>query len=693
MHTHRARIVALILASVVPAHAHDPPAAVEVTVQGEQAIEAASHSHTGHKELELRPKSRPADLVETVPGLIAVQHAGGGKANQWFLRGFDADHGTDVAFFVDGIPINFVSHGHGQGYTDLHFLIPELAVSVDGYKGPYYARFADFATAGAVELRLAEVVPESYAQYTHGQYGIRRGLIVASPQLGDSWRAVTAAEIYGQDGPFVHDEHLGRYNVFLRATHDLDLRSKVSMTFMSYGSRWNGSGQIPARAVCGEGEVGVDGPEAFGEPCLDHFGSVDPSEGGASQRHIASLSYAVTGEDTGLSVLAYLQRYRFNLYSNFTFFQDDPILGDQIEQTDDRTVFGTNFAWHRHATLGPVKFTTTLGGQVRADVIENALYHDAKRERLSTTVDADISETQLGAYLQEEVRPASAVRFVIGGRVDRIDVSVDDQNEDTATLGSPTSGTAAAARFSPKFMTVVSPLHWLDVFADYGWGFHSNDARGAVQANAPADLMTPAVGYEVGLQLKPLRGLQVSAAAFLLDLDSELVWSGDAGSTEPSAGTRRMGLEFDARYNLANWFFADAAATFTRARYRGLPAGANAVPLAPTQTLSAGLGVQRKIEQFTPFAALRLRVVGDRPANETSTLTADGSALLGAEAGLRWRMLEARIDGQNLLGSTWREVSFANTSQLPYEPAPVEGIHYTPGWPRTIMGSLRLYWQ
>src|SRR5262249_15665063 len=261
------------------------------------------------------------DVVEAVPGLFAVQHAGGGKANQYFLRGFDADHGTDVAFFVDGVPVNMPSHGHGQGFSDLHFLIPELVTSLHAYKGPYYAGLGDFATAGALNLHLAEKFDESYAQLSVGQYGILRGLVIASPDLGDRWRVVAAAEMYKDDGPFINPERLKRYNVYLRGTHDIGPTSKVAMTWMSYGASWRGSGQIPARAVCGEGEQnGLNPPpSAYGKPCIDHFGYIDPTEGGGTQRHMLSLAYQTAWQDAEFQAMAYLLRYRFTLYSDFTF--------------------------------------------------------------------------------------------------------------------------------------------------------------------------------------------------------------------------------------------------------------------------------------------------------------------------------------------------------------------------------------
>ena len=672
--------------AVVSAPAEGAARTPEVVIHGEHADEdAASHNFVGRRELELRPRLRPGDVLEAVPGLFAVQHAGGGKANQYFLRGFDADHGTDVAFFVDGVPVNMVSHGHGQGFSDFHFLIPELVVGLDGYKGPYYASLGNFATAGAVNLRLAEAFEESYAQFTVGQYGILRGLAVASPKLEPDWRAVLAAEVYKDNGPFQNPEDLTRLNLFGRVTHDLGARSKVALTWMSYGSRWNGSGQIPARAVCGEGEAGNLPPSAYGQPCIDHFGNVDPTEGGSTQRHMLSASFSTSSEDADLTAMMYLTKYRFTLYSNFTFFSDDLVRGDGIEQGDDRVVAGADIRMRKHVHYHGLKLTSTLGLQARSDSIDNGLYHDQARIRLEDRRVNRIGESALGVFAEEEAKVGDHLRVVAGLRVDRIDVNVDDR------LGPEGSGTQGSTRLSPKVRVIVTPAPWGELYADFGDGFHSNDARGAVLRTERAQLITPAIGYELGTRIRPIPNLAVTAAGFLLDLDSELVWSGDAGTTEAAGATRRYGLELGARYQLGNWFFADVDAAFTHAEFRVNAGNGQAVALAPRRTLTAGVGVRPKIGELTPFGSVRLKALGARPAIEDESLVAQGFTVVDMNAGLRWRNLELAADVQNLLDTKWREVNFANESRLSYEPVAVTGIHYSPGWPRTVMGRATVY--
>jgi outer membrane receptor protein involved in Fe transport len=670
-----------------------PAESLEVTVKGERpGGEAASRAHYTYRDLQLRPRRRPGDLFETVPGLFAVQHAGGGKADQWFLRGFDADHGTDVALFVDGVPVNLVSHGHGQGYADVHFLIPELVTGLDGYKGPYYAQFGDFATAGAINVSLAQALPESRFEVAYGQYGIRRVLVIASPKLSDDWHAVLAGEIAEGDGPFQNPERLRRFNLFGRALNHLSASSSLSLTWMSYGSTWDGSGQIPARAVCGEGEAENAPPSVYGASCIDHFGYVDPHEGGATQRHQASVRYTSKGEAGELEALLYLVHHRLVLFSNFTFFAEDPSHGDEIEQDDDRTILGADTRFTRRLTYGPIRVKATLGLQARADSIENGLWHEQARERLEARVQAGITESELGIFGEADLRLTKALRFIAGVRGDRIDVAVDDRLEDLTTTSTRTSGVKGAALLSPKFLAIFSPVPMVDLFGSYGRGFHSNDARGVVLARSPATLITPALGYEIGARATPLDDLTFQASAFRLDLSSELVWSGDTGGTEPSLPTRRYGLEIGVRYSIDKWLFADADATFVRARFRENAGNGDAVALAPTRTFSAGIGVRPPLGDVRPFGALRLKSIADRPANEDGSLIAKGFTTLDANAGARWRNLELGIDVQNVCDTLYREVNFANISRLSYEPAPVTGIHYSPGWPRTVTARAAVYW-
>ncbi len=683
--------VAIIEPSEV-AHAHPTAEPIEVTIHAESRDgDAASQMTYGRRELGLRPRLRPGDIVEAAPGVFAVQHSGGGKANQYFLRGFDADHGTDIALYVDGVPINMVSHGHGQGYADLHFLIPELVVGLDVAKGPYYAQYGDLATAGAINMRLAEKLDEGFVRYSLGQYGIMRGLALASPDLGDEWRSVVAAELYKDDGPFANAEDLRRFNLFGRLTHDLGPHSKLALTFLSYGSRWKGSGQIPARAVCGEGEDGVPSPESYGAPCIDRFDTIDPTEGGASQRHQAQMALSSAWGDTELSASVYLVKYDFSLYSNFTFFLEDPERGDQIEQVDHRVFGGTDLRLRRHLHLGKAELTTAFGAQTRVDGIQNALYHDQARERLEARSASAIDQSSIGLYVEQDARLTDWLRFLVGVRADRFDVSVSDELDPDEGAGA--SGTQGSTLFSPKGTVVFSPWEEMDLFANAGRGFHSNDARGAVKQEDRATLLSPATGYELGARLKPTRNLAIEAVGFLIDLGSETVWVGDAGTTEPSGATRRYGVELSGRYHLGNWLYADAEAVLVRPRYRENAGDGDAVALAPTRTFTAGIGARPTLGAYTPFGSVRVKSIADRPANEDGSLLAEGFTTVDLEGGLRWKEVEVGVDIQNLFNATWREVSFATETRLAYEPRSLTGVHYSPGWPFTAVGHVALYFR
>lgn len=647
---------------------------VDVLVRGDRVPATASTSTVTGGELKARPKLRPADVLQAAGGLIAVQHAGGGKANQYFLRGFDIDHGTDLLLTIDGVPVNLVSHGHGQGYADLNFIIPELITSLDVYKGSYYPELGDFTTAGSVNFHLADILPESFAAASAGQYGILRGVGAVSRPVGDDWRFTVAGEVATHDGPFENAEKYRRLNAYLRATHDLSASSRVTMTWISHSGRWRANGQIPERAV----ESGL----------IDRFGTLDPTEGGTTQRHLAAVRYeARIADDAALDVTAYAQRYDWRLYSNFTFFLEDPTNGDQIEQTDGRWIFGAQGnarLLHRH--FGSLQVETRAGIQVRNDGIDNGLFHTRARERLATRIDAEITQTNIGLYAEERLAYKRWLAVRAGVRVDRMDVSVTDRR--TPTGPESLEGTAGSMLASPKLSVVLAPDTKAQFYLNFGRGFHSNDARGATRSNSPATLLVPATTYEVGTRLRPWRPLVLTAAAYRIDLDSELVWSGDAGTTEPSAATTRLGLEFGGRLNWNRWLFGDFDLTLNRATYRANAGNGGAVALAPTRTLSAGLGARAP---FGTFGALRVRHVGERPATEDGSLVAEGFTLVDAQVGHRFRAFEATLDVQNLFNAEWREVQFATESQLRGEPKPVTEVNFTPGWPITVRATLAAY--
>ncbi len=650
--------------------------------------DAASSLTLDERDLVGRPRLRMLDFLSAVPGLYIVQHAGGGKANQYFLRGFDADHGTDVAIDVDGVPVNMVSHGHGQGYADLSWVIGELVQRVDVRKGPYAAQDGDFATAGALSLRTHGQARTSSFTLQGGRFNTYRGLAILAPRFGRA-DATVAFEAYGTDGPFEREENTRRYNAFGRLRWKTR-EGSLALTATSYLGRWNASGQIPLRAV------------RAGE--LSRFGVIDPYEGGASQRHSLYATYHAHGAPgETFDVVLYAVAYRFSLYSDFTFFSEDPAQGDMIHQRDDRFMSGASARYQRGDKLGAVSFTTHAGAAVRDDRIDNGLVPAPQREWQASTVDATVGETSIGVFADTSTIWTPWLRTVIGARVDAFAFDVNDHLEDRTTSGTRSSGARTRSRVSPKGSIILSPWPHLDLFGNAGYGFHSNDARGVALGVTP---LARAIGYEAGARVRGWALLDVSLALFQLDLASELVWVGDAGSTEARGSTRRRGIEAGARVTPLRWLAAELNATLTEAAYVDNPSNANAVALAPTRVVGATVSAQHPRGLFGRVSLLH---IGDRPATEDRFLTAQGFSRVDAGAGYRTGRYELALHAQNLLNASWRESQFANASRLREETAPVscprgtrpvseggvfkgcEDLHFTPGTPWSLIGSASLF--
>ena len=687
-------VVILLLAdtqsgsSQEPASSAPPPPSYEATAIAQRPPSSASERTLKEVDFSGRPRLRMLDLLGSVPGLYVTQHAGGGKANQYFLRGFDADHGTDVAISVDGVPVNQVSHGHGQGYADLNWVIGELVQTVDVRKGPYAAQDGDFTTAGSLSMRTYGRLPKSSLTAQGGRFDTYRGLAILSPRLAYT-DATVAFEAYGTDGPFVRPENTKRYNGFGR------LRWKtgpgaLTLTATSYLGQWNASGQIPLRAV------------RAGD--LDRFGYVDPNEGGSTQRHSIYASFHTHG-DAGetLDAVAYAVAYRFSLYSDFTFFSVNPVAGDMIHQRDDRLTTGAHAKYQRVDRLGKIPLTTRAGVNLRDDRIRNGLEPAPRREWQQATVDARVGETSLGAFIEADVLWLTWLRTITGARVDAFAFDVEDRLEDRSMADGASSGSKTSARLSPKASVVITPAQGLDLFANFGYGFHSNDARGVILGVTP---LTRAIGGDAGARVHAFDMLDLSAAAFELDLASELVWVGDEGTSEARGRTRRRGLEFGARVAPLPWLTAEVNATFASATYVDNPGNAAAVSLAPTRILSGTLGVLHPVGAFGRLSVLHL---GDRPATEDGFLTAQGFTRVDAGAGFRTERYELAVYAQNLLNTRWRESQFANVSRLEGETSPqscpsrtrarsedgnflgCEDLHFTAGTPISLVGSASLF--
>ena len=654
-----------------------------IVVEGAAPAESASSVHFGQAELRRRPHSQPSDLLRQTPGLVVSQHAGGGKADQYFLRGFDADHGTDVALFVDGIPVNLTSHGHGQGYADSHFLIPELVASLDVHKGPYAARFGDFTTAGVIDIKTVDRVPASGVWLSGGSelagpVALRRPTArlvgIANPSVGKG-DALLAAEVSSTDGPFTHEQDFGRLSTFGKLTQPL-AGGDLQLSGAFYTASWNQSGQVPSQEV------------AAGR--LDRFGSLDPSEGGDSRRWSLAARWERGEPAQGeWSAHAYLVGYRLQLFSNFTLYSRDQEHGDQIEQGDDR-VFGGGSLTYRRYHQGPLPGLLRVGLQLRADSTETSLWHTAARARLAGCFEGenpcnhtDNQISNLAAYVEEDVSLGARVRLLAGLRVDRFGWKVTDLDPKTRDTMDTTAGEASALLVSPKLSAIVRASEAVEVFANAGLGFHSNDARAAVASRGDGALAR-AIGAETGARLAVGTSLRASAAAWYLHLASEQVWSGDNGGTEPSDPTRRYGLDLELSWNPTSYLALDANVAVGRSTVVANQGNGGALALAPRLMGGAGISVLGA----TSFASLRARGIDSRPANDDGSLRAQGYALLDLVAEHKVGKTSLGLTITNLLDSDWREAQFAEESRVTPTGAVMEDVHFTPGSPMTAMVTL-----
>ena len=645
-----------------------PVELVPVLVATERAYSAASSRTIREIDVRLRPRQSSQELLRLAPGLVIAQHAGGGKAEQIFLRGFDADHGTDVAVSVDGLPVNMVSHAHGQGYADLHFLIPELVERIDVRKGPFDVRDGDFATAGSVEFRTRDRVPSAQATVRAGSFNTLH-LVAMNPLGGGAGEpgGYVAAAWHYSDGPFESAQHHRRLNLFAKWTAPAGLGREWFALGSAFAAEWDASGQIPERAVR--------------SGAITRFGAIDPTEGGRTARADVSVGVrSLPGMDAQWEAQAFLTRYEFDLFSNFTFFLADPLHGDGIEQVDDRWLAGLRLAYSRSNQPFGLDGRWHVGAGARADRMDVALHHQERRRRLGTRVDARIAQEHLFAWAEEDLRLARRVRLNLGLRGDLFRFEVDDR-----LLGLPSdlphaSGTEWKGIVNPKANLAVDASDGLTLFLNAAGGFHSNDARDVILAGEGDNVLPRAWSAELGARTSWSRGT-LAASAWRLDLESELVYVGDEGVTEPSGRTRRYGVDLEARLRLLPWLWADADLNLARGRFVDEPSGADRIPLAPEVTGTAGLTVQ---DAGPVSGGIRVRHVGSRPADETNTVRARGYTLWEAFGSWRLGRLELTVAVDNLFDAEWNEAQFATTSRLRDEPEEVTELHFTPGAPRSV---------
>jgi hypothetical protein len=657
------------------ARAQPAPAAPDaevVTIEGTAPAESASSDHLDREELDERPHEQPSDLFRQIPGLLVAQHAGGGKADQWFIRGFDADHGTDVAVFVDGVPVNLPSHAHGQGYADTHWLIPETVDSIDVHKGPYAARFGDFYTAAAIETKTIDRVPGGAVVL--GSFGVglagpeaferpsARAVAMVSPELAGGG-ALFAAQAAYTDGAFVNPQQFGNGAALGKWSRRAG-PGTLSLEATYYAARWNASGQIPASLV----DSGA----------LDRFGALDPSQGGRTTRASINAAYELRdAHDATWHAGAYVVDYHLRLFSNFTYWARDPVNGDAIEQDDDRVVYGADAFWLRPHRIGGATALLRAGVQARADDVDTALWHVASRQRLTDcfgavnpcNADHDVI-LGLGVYAEEVIAPTPRVQLQAGARLDGFSWDVDDRSVQRLIA-------------NPKLSVVWHATDEIDVFANSGGGYHSNDARAAVATGGDGALAR-AIGAETGLRLHLGPHFHAAADVWYLHLSSEQVWNGDTGGTEAAGATERWGVDLETAADLTPWLSLDASLGIAHSAFVANAGNGLALALAPQLMGSGGVVAHRG----AAFVSLRGRGIGPRPANDANTLIATGYFVLDLVAGARIGRWDLGLTFVNVLDSRWREAQFADTIATSPGVLAVEQIDFTPGSPATMFATV-----
>jgi outer membrane receptor protein involved in Fe transport len=637
--------------------------------------DAASVGTVTKKQLEARSVYRPGELLESVPGLIVSQHSGEGKANQFYLRGFNLDHGTDLRTTIDGMPVNQRSHAHGQGWTDVNFLIPELSDRLEYRKGPYYASEGDFSSAGAISLKYVDRIPQGIASIGIGGNAFRRALLVNSPQFANG-HLLYAFERLGNDGPFVNPDRFRKFNGVLRYSQGSQSNG-FNITSMAYNATWNATDQITQRAI----DSGL---------IRNRFDAIDTTDGGAAHRYSLSAAWRASDETSGSKASAYLIDSKLALFSNFTYFLDNPIDGDQFAQPDRRRTGGFDLSYTEQFRGLGLESENTFGAQFQTDNIFNGLLNTKARQTIGVTRQDHITQSSIGVYAENATKWVPWFRTVAGLRADAYRFRVKGDNPINA-------GKASDSIVNPKLSLIFGPWSETEFFVNAGGGFHSNDARGTTiridpKTGETVDRVTPLVrskGAELGLRGNWLPGLQTSLSLYRLDLASELLFVGDAGTTEASRPSRRVGIELANYYKLSDWLTVDADVAFARARFRDNDAAGSRIPGAVEGVASFAVALDN-IGSW--YGAAQIRYFGPRPLIENNSQRSKSTSTLNARLGYRINSkLRAELDVFNLTNRNASSIDYFYVSRLPGEATEgVESIHFHPIESRSLRFSLTM---
>ena len=683
----------LCCAVLSTATAEGVPKLEALVVEGEAeggpgTASSSSEGSISARQIETRPLLRPAEVLEAVPGMIVSQHSGDGKANQYFLRGFNLDHGTDFATHLMGMPVNLPTHAHGQGYTDLNFLIPELVSRIDYRKGPYYAGDGDFSAAGSARIDYLRSVAQPFAQLTYGQGRYTRLLAVTGAATA-AGQMLLAFEGTRADGPWVVPEGLCKANLVARYSAGR-AENGWSVSFLGYDAAWTATDQVAQRAVA-SGMVG-------------RFGSLDPTTGGNTHRYSLSGEWARLGSASASRANAYVVDYALNLWSNFTY-ATDPVNGDQFLQVDRRSTVGGNAAHTWFATLGDRAVEITAGVDARRDNIGKiGLVLTRDRATYATVRDDAVHQTRVGVWGEAQVQWTQKFRSIVGLRGDAY--AFDVASNTAANSGSKTDSIA-----SPKLALVFGPWAKTEYYFNAGYGFHSNDARGTVtrinpdprpgarpactdaagactgDAVSPVTPLVRAKGVEIGLRSAFVPRLTSTLTLWRLDIDSELIFTGDAGTTEASRPSRRQGVEWTNVWAPLAWLSIDADLSISRARFADANPAGDRVPGAIEQAASIGANL-RDLGAWS--GGVRLRHFGARPLIEDNSVRSPASTLVNLNVGYRFHPhLQARVEVLNLLDRKVSDIDYYYASRLRGEAGPVNDIHSHPAEPRSLRVTLR----
>ena len=620
----------------------------------------SSEGAAGRDALLARPIQRAGELVETVPGMVATQHSGDGKANQYFVRGFNLDHGTDFRITVAGLPVNMPTHGHGQGYADMNFLIPELVSRVRFQKGTALARGGDFSAAGSADFELVSSFPEGFAELTLGSFDYARAVVGQSFDLGPG-KLTVAFEAHANDGPWERGNDFERVNGFVRY-HQGDSQRGFTLTALGYDAQWLSTDQVPLRAI----ESGL----------IDRYGLIDPGPRGDSSRSSLSAEWRWASDHSLTRVSAYALSYELELYGNFTYFLEHPETGDQHLQLDDRSIFGAALHHSRAFTLAGRSAEWELGMDTRFDAIHNGLFGTVDLAVVDTVLSAEVDQLGVGAFAELNVKLTDQLRLTLGLRADAFDAVVESNLV-------ANSGSADDIMVSPKLALAFAPWSATELYASFGYGFHSNDARGvtiSVDPNTgepatPTDPLVRARGWEVGVRSSRFKGLQTTLTLYQLQIDSELVFVGDGGANEPSGKSRRLGVEWTNAWRVSRNLTLELDAARVDAELVDEPRGAREIPGAVESVIAAGL-IWRHNDWL---ASARLRALGGYPLIEDGSVVARDFVGLNARLSRSLGSWTVSLEGFNLLDRDDNDVEYFYASRLPGEPAEgVEDVHLHP---------------